>query len=59
MSNKKNETTATTEMKNPALKNDHLQASEENFWKFVSSIQCNGSLPLIKQNEKKSRFERQ
>lgn len=49
-----------TQKKNLALKSDHLQASEENFWKFVFSIECNkSSLPLTKQNEKKSRFKRQ
>lgn len=49
-----------TQKKHLALKSAHLQASEENFWKCVFSIEWNkSSLPLTKQNEKKSRFKRQ
>ena len=46
-----------THRKNSALK-DHLQAPGENFWNFVSSIECNKSLALTKQKEKKLRFKR-
>lgn len=59
MLDKRNGTAYKTQWKSIPLKNDHLWASEENVWKFVFSVESNKSLPLMKQNEKKLRFQRQ
>lgn len=59
MLNKRNGAAYKTQWKNIPLKNDHLWASEKNVWKSVFSVECNKSLLLMKQNEKKLGFQRQ